>query len=477
MLTILDRAGRTCEGISRRQLLQAGGAGLLGLSLPKVLSAENALPVHGGRARSVIFLFLFGGPSQLETFDMKPRAPSNIRGPFRPIASRTPGLLISEHLPRLANISDKFCVLRTLTHTFNDHSGGGHYIQTGKRWHIPIGGGFDATPSDWPSMGSVVEYLNQRQNGPGSLPRYAVVPNYLGRLEQAGQYRRPGEYGGWLGRAYNPLTTTVNKRNLQDNPYWRACTDEELTFQIEGSAPPAEVTLDRVRGRQSLLEQFDGQRRLLDGLRRPGELDRVRQRALALVTSNRTRRALNIRLEPDRVRNSYGRHLFGQSTLMARRLIEAGVRFVTVHYEAIDGYSWDSHVHSNDVKNHLLPTFDQALAALLIDLDQRGLLSETLVVALGEMGRTPTGNAQGGRGHWSTLFPAVLAGAGIRGGTMYGASDKDAAYPIDHPTTPEDLAATIYDALGIDPEMRLQDALGRPVPVVDGGRPVRAIFG
>jgi uncharacterized protein (DUF1501 family) len=162
---------------------------------------------------------------------------------------------------------------------------------------------------------------------------------------------------------------------------------------------------------------------------------------------------------------------------MARRLIEAGVRFVTVHYEAIDGYSWDSHLHSQDVKNHLLPTFDQALAALLTDLDQRGLLSETLVVALGEMGRTPMGNPQGGRGHWSTLFPAVLAGAGIRGGTVYGASDKDAAYPIDHPTTPEDLAATIYDALGIDPEMRLQDALGRPVPVVDGGRPVRAIFG
>ena len=477
MLTILDRAGRMCEAVSRRQLLQAGGAGLLGLSLPRVLAAENNLPAHRGRARSVIFLFLFGGPSQLETFDMKPRAPSSIRGPFQPIASRTPGLMICEHLPNLARMSDKFCVLRTLTHSFNDHSGGGHYIQTGKRWHIPIGGGFDATPSDWPSMGSVVEFLNQRQHGPGSLPRYAVVPNYLGRLEQAGQYRRPGEYAGWLGRAYNPLTTTVNKRNLQDNPYWRPCSDEELTFQIEGSAPPSEVTLDRVRSRQSLLEQFDSERRLLDGMRRPGELDRFRHRALALVTSEQTRRALDIRREPDRIRDSYGRHLFGQATLMARRLIEAGVRFVTVHYEAIDGYSWDSHLHSQDVKNHLLPTFDQALAALLTDLDQRGLLSETLVVALGEMGRTPMGNPQGGRGHWSTLFPAVLAGAGIRGGTVYGASDKDAAYPIDHPTTPEDLAATIYDALGIDPEMRLQDALGRPVPVVEAGRPVRAIFG
>src|SRR6516165_775895 len=269
MLTILDRAGRMCEAVSRRQLLQAGGAGLLGLSLPRVLAAGNNLPAHRGRARSVIFLFLFGGTSRLETFTMKPGAACSSRGPFQPIASRTPGLMICEHLPNLARMSDKFCVLRTLTHSFNDHSGGGHYIQTGKRWHIPIGGGFDATPSDWPSMGSVVEFLNQRQHGPGSLPRYAVVPNYLGRLEQAGQYRRPGEYAGWLGRAYNPLTTTVNKRNLQDNPYWRPCSDEELTFQIEGSAPPSEVTLDRVRNRQSLLEQFDAQRRLLDGMRRP----------------------------------------------------------------------------------------------------------------------------------------------------------------------------------------------------------------
>src|SRR5437870_6856147 len=190
MLRILGRPAAACDGVTRRQLLAAGGAGLFGMSLPTLIHAEHAArysatgssrSVHQGRARSVIFMFLFGGPSQLETFDMKPAAPSNIRGPFRPIASRTPGLLICEHLPRLAQVSDKFCVLRTLTHSYNDHSGGGHYLQTGKRWHIPIGGGFDLTPLDWASVGSVVEYLGPRYaRGPGTLPHYAVVPNPLG---------------------------------------------------------------------------------------------------------------------------------------------------------------------------------------------------------------------------------------------------------------------------------------------------------
>ena len=192
---------------------------------------------------------------------------------------------------------------------------------------------------------------------------------------------------------------------------------------------------------------------------------------------SRRARALDIRLEPERIRDQYGRHLFGQSTLVARRLVEAGARFVTVHYDACDGYGWDSHVHSDDVRHHLLPTFDQALAALLSDLNARGLLEETLVVALGEMGRTPQPTPRWGRGHWSMLFPAVLAGAGIRGGTVFGASDKDAAHVVDHPVSPESLAATVYHALGIDPEMRMTDPLGRPVPIVNGGRPVLDLFG
>ncbi len=481
MLSIVAPNQLGSGDVSRRRILQAAGGGLLGLTVPKLLAAEAATPsapARHVRAKSVIFMFLFGGPSQLETFDLKPDAPLQIRGPFKPIASRTSGLRICEHLPRLAEVSDKFCVARSMTHDYNDHSGAGHYMQTGRRWSIPIGGGFDATPKDWPSVGSVVEYLDQ--HAPGGirreLPSYMALPNWLGRLEQSGQYRRPGQYAGWLGRAYDPLNTAIDKRNLQDNPYWRDCTDEELTFQIDGLVRPQELRLERVAGRASLLEQFDQQQRLFDG-RRAGAFDRFRERALGLVMSEKTRRALDIRQEPSSLRDRYGRHLLGQSALMARRLVESGVRFVTVHYDACDGYSWDSHLHSDDVRKHLLPTFDQALAALLSDLDQRGLLSETLVVAIGEMGRTPQANPSWGRGHWSTLFPAVLAGAGIRGGTLYGGSDKDAALPIDHPTSPEDLAATIYHALGIDPELRLPDPLGRPVAVVEGGKAVVQVFG
>jgi hypothetical protein len=480
MLKIDGRPRAACDGLTRRTLLEAAGAGLFGMTLPGLLAAETrAKTAATVRAKSVIFLFLFGGPSQLETFDLKPDAPEKIRGPFRPIASRTPGLLIGEHLPRLAQISDKFCVVRTMTHPYNDHSGAGHYLQTGKVWHIPIGGGFNPTPQDWPSIGSVVEYLSQQSPGgmARDLPSYAVVPNSLGRLQEAGQYRRPGEHAGWLGRRYNPLTTTVDKKDLKDNPYWRDCSDAELTYQLEGLDSGHALSIDRVNRRESLLEQFDSGRRVLDRVSREREFDRFRQRALALVTSEKTRRALDIRQETAQVRDRYGRHLLGQSTLVARRLIEAGVRYVTVHYDAPDGYGWDSHIHSDDVKNHLLPTFDQALSALLTDLDERGLLDETLVVAVGEMGRTPLPTPRWGRGHWSTLFPAVLAGAGIRGGTTFGASDKDAAHVIDHPVGPESLAATIYHALGIDHELRLPDIQGRPTPLVSGGEPVLSLFG
>jgi hypothetical protein len=227
--------------------------------------------------------------------------------------------------------------------------------------------------------------------------------------------------------------------------------------------------------RRSLLEQLEaGRRRLLS--EQEETHDRLRERALELVTSEKVRTALDIRKEPDRLRDRYGRHLFGQSTLLGRRLIEAGARFVTVLWDAPDGYSWDSHRNSDDVKSHLLPGLDQALSALLADLSDRGLLDETLVVCLGEMGRTPRGNAQWGRDHWSFCFPAVLAGAGVRGGCVYGRSDRDAAYPTEHPVSPEDLAATVFDALGVDPHGTINDREGRPVALVDGGRPLRELF-
>lgn len=467
----------TCAGYRRRDILQIGGGGLFSLSLPQLLQAESTNGELQPRAKSVIFLMLFGGPSQLETFDMKPKAPESIRGPFLPTASRTPGLLISDQLPRTAVISDKYCVIRTMSHSFNDHSGGGHYLQTGHRWHIPIGGGFSPTPKDWPSVGSVVEYIEQQQHGLSrSLPGYMVVPNSLGRLQEQGQYPRPGEHAGWLGRRYNPVTTQVDKRSQNDNPYWRDCSDEELTFQIEGTRMSNGITLDRIRSRQSLLSQFDGTRKLLDQSLPTSGYTSFEQRAWGLVTSDRTRAALDIKQESAAVRDRYGRHLFGQSSLMARRLVEAGVRYVTVHYDCVDGYSWDSHRNSDDVKKHLLPTFDQAYSALLEDLEQRGLLGETLVVAIGEMGRTPKANAQWGRDHWSTLFSAVVAGGGVIGGRTYGQSDKDAAYALEKPVSPEDLAATVYHSLGIDPEYRVMNAENRGIPVTENGFPVEALW-
>lgn len=473
MLELTRPADRS--GLSRRTLLSAGGAGLCGVTLNHLLAAESQTSAKP-KAKSVIFLFLFGGPSQLETFDMKPEAPDNIRGPFKTTPCKTPGLLVCDQLPRLASVSDKFTIVRTMSHTFNDHSGGGHYLQTGKRWHIPIGGGFNATPQDWPSIAAVNEYLAQ-QSPAGlqrELPTSMCVPNRLGRIEQQGQYLRPGQYGGWLGRAYDPLCTTVDRKNEKDNPYWRDCTDEELTFPIAGLQP--NVTLDVMHSRHSLLAQLQEERRRLEYLPER-TFSRHRQRALSLVSSEKTRAALDIKQERPELRDQYGRHLFGQSCLMARRLVEAGVRVVTVFYDAVDGYSWDSHQSSTDVKNHLLPSYDQAASALLTDLDERGMLDETMVIALGEMGRTPRANANWGRDHWSTLFPALIAGGGIRRGAVIGKSDRIGGYALDTPYSPEDLAATIYWALGIDPDMMLPDAQGRPHRITEGGRPQVDWFG
>ncbi len=478
MLTLLGSPSHACDGLTRRTLLQAAGAGLLGTSLARITAAETAGAVRPAKARSVIFLFLFGGPSQLETFDLKPEAADAIRGPFRPIASRTPGLRICEHLPRTAAVSDKFCVIRTMSHPYNDHSSAGHYLQTGHPWAIPIGGGFNATPDDWPSMGSVVS-ANLRKSAKADssdLPSYVVLPNSLGRLQEGLVLRRPGEYAGWLGSPYEPVTTAIDKRNPSDNPYWRDCSDAELRFQIQGLADSKDLVLDRLNRRRSLVEKFDHLCRRVDHSRALDGYDESEKRALALVTSDRARRALNIRGESAATRDRYGRHLFGQATLMARRLVEAGVRFVTVHYDAVDGYSWDSHLNSRDVKDHLLPTFDQAYSALLTDLHDRGMLGETLVVALGEMGRTPQANENWGRQHWSTLFHALLAGAGTRGGSIYGTSDAQAAYPLERPTRPEDLAATIFSTFGVDPETRVPNSQGRPVPLVENGR-VLDVFG
>lgn len=482
MLTIQGQPKRLCNGMSRRDLLHAAGAGLLGTNLTSLLAAEDAGVLNAARAKSVLFLFLFGGPSQLETFDMKPDASTGIRGPYQTIASRTPGLMICEKLPKLAAISDQFAVIRTMTHPHNDHNAC-HYIQTGHPLPpAPRGAAMvDATEKDWPAMGSVVEFLDQRASAAGpserqrDFPSYVYLPNPLGHIQG---YDRSGQYAGWLGRSFNPLATRIDKRDKDDNPYFRACADEELDFRIQGLEVRADLTVDRTVRRVSLLDQFDSARRQLDRVRTIEEYTRVQARAVDLVTSEKMRAAFDIRRESAKLRDRYGRHLFGQSALMGRRMLEAGARFVTVLWDSPDGFSWDSHTTSHDVGRHLLPGLDQTLSALLGDLKERGLLDETLVVCLGEMGRTPKPDtAQWGRGHWSHCFPAVLAGGGIRGGITLGSSDKDAAYPADHPVSPESLSATIFHALGIPPETRIYDAFGRPVPVMEGGQPLLELFG
>lgn len=480
MLSIFGHQSRVCSGLTRRQALQVGGAGLFGLSLPQILAAEEAqakMPFAGGRAKSVMFLYLFGGPSQLETFDMKPEAPSKLRGPFKPITSRTPDLQLCEHLSRSAAISDKFCVIRSMTHPHNDHNAC-HYLQTGHTWTRSAENGSDvnARESDWPAMGSVVEYLSQHASDTRArtFPDYVYLPNRLGHLQG---YDRTGQYAGWLGRGYNALATDIRKKDAKDNPYFRDCTDAELDFTIKGLVDRSQMPLDRLNRRRSLLQQFDTVRTAMDESRAYSAYGRFQQRALNLVSSEEIRKSLDIQQESDALRDRYGRHLFGQSTLMGRRMVEAGCRFVTVAWDAPDGYSWDSHRNSQSLEKSLIPGFDQAFSALLEDLDERGLLDETLVVAVGEMGRTPQPNATWGRGHWSYCFPCVLAGAGIRGGIVHGKSDKDAAYPVENPTSPEDLAATIYHALGIDPELRLPDAQGRPTLMIEGGKPLTGLFG
>lgn len=488
MLTINGRTKRVCSGLTRRDLVRAGGLGLFGLNVPQLLAAEatQAAPTHmfspgtpfpKGRAKSVLFLYLFGGPSQLESFDMKPEAASQLRGPFRPIDSRTPGLRICEHLHRTAALSDRLAVIRSMTHPHNDHNAC-HYIQTGHKWTRTAENGSDvnARPTDWPAMGSVVEYVSQHsaERNTRTFPDYVYLPNRLGHLQG---YDRTGQYAGWLGNAYNALATDIRRRNTKDNPFFRECTEAELDFRIKGLVSKADIPLDRLDRRRSLLEQFDASRKSLDQTRSYDGYGQVQQRALNLVTSDQIRSALDIQRESAALRDTYGRHLFGQSVLMGRRMIEAGCRFVSVIWDAPDGYSWDSHQHSNDLRDHLLPKFDQSFSALITDMEDRGLLDDTLVVAVGEMGRTPKASAAWGRGHWSFCFPCVLAGAGIRGGITHGASDKDAAYPIECPVSPEDLAATIYSSLGLSHELQIPDAQGRPVSLLESGRPLEELFG
>jgi hypothetical protein len=459
MLSLTCRSGvHHCDGLTRREVLRAGAVGLGGLTLPALLRLEHAAAAAGrkARARSVVLLFLSGGPSQLDMWDLKPEAPAEIRGTFKPIATNVPGVRICEHLPRLARLADKYAVVRSMSHGDANHPAASYMMMVGS----PIGRKapqvVTMSREDRPHPGSVAAKLLPT---PPSVPAFVMVPEAISPVGP----ERPGQHAGFLGAPYDP---------------YRVNSDPNLPDYSPGALHlGADVPPTRLEGRRRLLGRIDA---AAARLARDGALDSYASRAFDLVSSPRAQRAFDVAAEPDRVRDRYGRHVFGQSVLLARRLVEAGVRLVHVnwvrHDNAKGGQGYDSHrKHLDWCRDELLPPTDRACASLIEDLSDRGLLGETLVLIVGEFGRTPRFNKDGGRDHWPKCFSVVLAGGGIKGGQVYGASDKVAAFPVSNPVSPQDLIATLYHCLGLDPHAVIHDQQGRPYALVEG-QPVTALL-
>jgi hypothetical protein len=474
---ILGNPKRSCAGPSRRELLVAGGLGLLGGFNPAALAVPRGQP----KAKSVICLFLFGGWSQLETFDMKPDAPADIRGPYKPIASALPGFPVCEHLPLMARRMDRVAVVRSVHSDDANHNTS--LVLTGK--HATLGGtavkGINpGIPHDWPFFMSALHHVREGQGvlDPNSpIPNHVCVPNRLGLLEG---YTRTGPYGGILGAKYDPVCTRVgNNGELLFHP--NGVKAETLKFSPPG-ADLTEITLDQLNSRASLVQQLDAKRGSLASAATDG-FDDSRKRALGVITSERFRKAIDITAEPAKLRDAYGWNLFGQSVLLSRRLVEAGVPLVTAIWDCtkegpdIATLGWDTHWdHFKACEGWLLPGLDRALASLLDDLEDRGLMDETLVVCLSEMGRTPKVNGRSGRDHWVGSYCALFAGAGVQRGVMHGRSDKIAAYVADSPVSPQDVLATVYHLCGIGSDAAIRDRLNRPHMLYGDGTPIKAVL-
>ena len=421
------------------------------------------------RTRSVILVDLFGGPSHLDMFDLKPEAPPEIRGEFKPIATAVPGLQICEHLPLLARWMNRTTLIRTVSHGYNSHNP--YAVMTG--WT----GGNDredyfAKPTNHPSMGSVCQYLGVgRRQG---LPGYIVLPAYPGYTQGL---RRAGPYGGYLGSRYNPLFSTADPTFPRPLRPGKDDYDPTLVAMGDPTLPlPREVTLDALDRRRTLLQQVDeaAGRLASTGMQ---AMTQTQRQAFELLLSPSSQRAFDLGKEPPAVRDRYGRDLLGSSMLLARRLVEAGVTFVTVHTETKGAGHWDSHENNfNLLRQWLLPWLDRTVSALLDDLAQRGLLESTLVLVTGDMGRTPRINARAGRDHWPQCGFCLLAGGGVKQGLVYGTSDRHGAFPKDHPVSPGDLVSTVYHLLGIDPETTVPDQTGRPIAISQGGKPLRGVL-
>lgn len=451
---------------SRRELLRLGGLSLLGLTLPQVLGASAAnAGVSFGRAKRCILLFMWGGPSQLETWDLKPEAPREVRGEFLPISTKVADMHISEHFPRLAQRTDKLCLVRSMTHGNADHTTSTSFLLTGQP---PVAAG--DVRRQWPNIGSVLAAMGR---GNTSLPPLVqmrpTVPGDVPRFVEQSQ----GQFAGWLGAAYDPLT-------IDDDP-------NRDDYHIPNMELSPELTIERLDSRMKLLASLE--RQIVSNSATLANKDANHRKAFELLTSSATARgAFNLDDEPAALRDRYGRNPHGQSVLQARRLVEHGVPLVTVFWpnDGIKNVSvyWDTHRRNFiDHRRRLMPAADLAFSTLLDDLEQRGMLDETIVVWTGEFGRTPrvgqrnsnAGAGADGRDHWPGCFTTVLAGGPFKRGFVYGKSDKHAAFPAENPVAPVDLVATLYHALGVPERQMLTDISGRP-QFVRPGAAIESLF-
>jgi hypothetical protein len=468
MLNLYGAGARLCDGIRRREVLRAGSLGLVGLALPELFRTREARATAShagepaGKAKSCIILFLMGGPPQQSTWDPKPDAPPEVRGEFKPIPTVVPGIDICELMPTTARVMDKVCVLRAMSSGDNAHSSSGYYMLTGQP-HQPLNveNANPGSPNDYPSLGTLLRRL--RGDSPG-LPGAMTLPMRIANTDGSVW---PGQDAGFLGRAADPWL-------LKFDPSVGAPRIDEFNLPVE--IPPV-----RLAARRSLLEQVNQRLNNFDVGGPMHQFGRHEERALNLLGSSPARAAFDLEQEPAAVRDRYGRTPFGQSVLLGRRLIEAGVSLVQVNWyrgasEPSSNPVWDTHRdEAARLKTVLMPPMDQAYSALLEDLAQRGLLDETLVVSMGEFGRSPKLDAGGGRGHWGYVYSAALAGGGVRGGQVIGASDNLGAQPKDGRASPADLAATIFHALGYSPDTLYQDRFGRPLPI-SRGEVIRGVF-
>jgi hypothetical protein len=499
MIRVLGGPKRLCDGVTRRELLQLGSLGLLGLSAKQMVGLPQAqaggakpggLPGFG-QAKSCILLFMYGSPSQLETFDPKPDAPVEIRGELGSIPSSVPGLSVCDRLPRLAQVMDKVALIRSVSHPYPIH--GVAFATTGiPRIEIPM----ELNPRDsnhWPFIGSVVDFLDGRSQARApEVPRNLLLP-WAFSSQRVGEVPRAGPYGGFLGQAFDPICTefagkgtkkarkTLTDQVWEDLEPYRGITPESR-FQLSSVARLGSgLTVDRLDTRRTLLEQIEQFRREADACVSRSGIDRHRAMAYDLLASEKLRRAFDLDAEPDETRELYGMTLFGQASLTARRLVEAGGRFITVFWDefGLAGTGWDTHWdHFPRMKDELLPGLDRTVSGLLFDLDRRGLLAETLVVLLSEHGRTPklASVPGGGRDHWSRCYSVLLAGGGVGRGRVVGRSDRIASDPVERTVSPKDILATIYHLLGVDPNTILTDHLGRPMPLVPGGEVIGEVL-